>query len=203
MGSSWSEYNDDLHLETRLDAVEFCTGLLSNEFFIALKLKSKKRVTDAGLWYVTRLWEHISRKTRYNRELELSIYFQGSQSFHCECEDAVIIVNRGYKFELACFLKVWIYVFPLTESSSSKSKKKGKPLKFDVIIDAGEFLDSPDQFYMWKYSPMGIWAYIIGKFALFFPIYANNCPSLVLLSAPSCYDKKKFSVPVSFAWKIK
>lgn len=92
MSSSWADANDDLHLETRFDAIEFCTGLLSNEFFIALKLKSKKRVTDG----------------------------------------------------------------------ESKPKKSKKPLKFDVIIDAGEFLDSPEQFYMWKYSPMGIWAYIIG-----------------------------------------
>ena len=48
MSSSWADANDDLHLETRFDAIEFCTGLLSNEFFIALKLKSKKRVTDGG-----------------------------------------------------------------------------------------------------------------------------------------------------------
>lgn len=95
MSSAWAEYNEDLHVETRMDAVEFCTGLLSNEFFIALKLKSKKRVTEG-------------------------------------------------------------------ESSSSKSKKKPKPLKFDVIIDAGDFFDSADHYYMWKYSPMGIWAYIIG-----------------------------------------
>ena len=48
MGSAWAEFNEDLYLETRMDAVEFCTGLLSNEFFIALKLKSKKRVTEGG-----------------------------------------------------------------------------------------------------------------------------------------------------------
>ena len=48
MSSAWAEFNEDLYLETRMDAVEFCTGLLSNEFFIALKLKSKKRVTEGG-----------------------------------------------------------------------------------------------------------------------------------------------------------
>ena len=69
-------------------------------------------------------------------------------------------VNRGFTVRLNGFI--------LSECSTSKSKKKGKPLKFDVIIDAGEFLDSPDQFYMWKYSPMGIWAYIIGTYLSLF-----------------------------------
>ena len=52
MCSSWNDPNDDLHIETRADAIEFCTGLLSNEFFIALKLKSKKKKGDAGKYSV-------------------------------------------------------------------------------------------------------------------------------------------------------
>lgn len=134
MGSSWAEENEDLHLETRLDAVEFCTGLLTNEFFIALKLKSKKRVTDGS-----------SRLSRFKDTFfELSAH-----------------VFSGPK---ANFLKNELF------SESSKAKKKGKPLKFDVIIDSGEFFDSPDMFYMWKYSPMGIWAYAIGKYDELFGI---------------------------------
>lgn len=48
MTSKWAEPNDDLHLVSRADAAEFCTGLLCNEFFILLKHKSKKKVADAG-----------------------------------------------------------------------------------------------------------------------------------------------------------
>lgn len=95
MSSHWGDPgNDDLHVACRSEAAEFCTGLLSSEFFVALKLKSKKKSS--------------------------------------------------------------------TDSDSGKVKKSKKPLKFDAINDAEMFVDSEEQYYMWKYSPMGIWAYIIG-----------------------------------------
>ena len=52
MASKWTEKNEDLFIDTRVEAIEFCTGLPSNEFFIALKLKSKKKlaVTDGGMY---------------------------------------------------------------------------------------------------------------------------------------------------------
>ena len=53
-------------------------------------------------------------------------------------------------------------MFCLLFSDSGKVKKSKKPLKFDAINDAEMFVDSEEQYYMWKYSPMGIWAYIIG-----------------------------------------
>jgi len=114
MASKWAE-EDQLGLQTRSDAVEFCTGLLANEYFIALRQKKKKG-----------------------------------------------------------------------EDEKRKSKSKKKPLKFETVNDEEEFIDSPDQCYMWKYSPMGKLAYCIGGFFLFvvvclalLPVWPNEPKQLM------------------------
>ena len=97
--------------------MEFCTGLLANEYFIALRQKKKKG--EDGMY--------------------------------------LFILHTFTLADPQPLAQALTYYSPSLDSRAKSKKSKKKPLKFETVNDEEEFLDSPGQFYMWKYSPMGEW----------------------------------------------